>query len=177
MNSSTVPEVMRDIYDEAMDPGGQNRSQMQPVPTFESWQSWPSHGPVMAQSWPSHGSLLMSLDVSWKVRLRDLPWGQPGDLDPWHVWRLRTSPQRGKKFCDLVHVSNYRSHMYNCITICNTWLNAEIEDENHTVLGCSWEFLHRSIIVRRYVGTACKGTGNPTTSQSRPLRSYFLMWL
>ena len=61
MNSSTVPEVMRDIYDEAMDPGGQNRSQMQPVPTFESW---PSHGPVMAQSWPSHGSLLMSLDVS-----------------------------------------------------------------------------------------------------------------
>ena len=145
-------------------------------------QSWPSHGLVMAVSW----CLLMSLDVSWKVRLRDLPWGQPGDLDPWHVWRLRTSPQRGKKFCDLVHVSNYRSHMYNCITICNAWLNAEIEDENHTVLGCSREFLHRSIIVRRYVGTACKGTANPTTSQSRPLRfrgghyqcsSYFLMWL
>ena len=28
------------------------------------------------------------------VRLRDLPWGQPGDLDPWHVHRPRETSTR-----------------------------------------------------------------------------------
>eukprot|EP00435_Cladocopium_sp_Y103_P060597 s689_g22.t1 len=36
-------------------------------------------------------------DIYDEVRLRDLPWGQPGDLDPWHIADMKGHTMQGHK--------------------------------------------------------------------------------